>query len=161
MRNQLIKIFLVSFAFTFGGCKKGPQQEIPFRGYIDVPAGLNTFLTHNFVLDNIPGAPFDDIIDAQPAYVRLYVEDGETSTDFIDQAFLEATTDSTRQEIGYHLDVPITNSRNLELYPSIIDMREHITQDRFEVTLKLQLRSTPITTTRIRVDFGVLATFGG
>ncbi len=147
------------YLILLSGCTKDKQSEIPFRAYITVPAGMNTFLTHHFVMQNIPGAPFDNIAKAQPAYIRLYVEEGEYSTDFIREVFLEATTDSSQNEIGYRQAVPITNSRYLELYPSIFDMTKHIKQDKFEMTLKLNLRSIPVTNTRIRVDFAVLATY--
>lgn len=152
--------FILTIGFLFSNCKKNPQGEIPFRGYITIPAGLNTFLTHNFPIQNIPGSPFDNVVEAQPAYVRLYVEDGEYSTDFIRKVYLEATTDSSRNEIAYREDIPITNSKYLELYPSSFDMKNHINQDKFEMTLKLNLRSIPVTTTIIRVEFAVLATYG-
>jgi hypothetical protein len=158
--NYKILFIALLISCCFASCQKGPQGEIPFRGYITVPAGINTFLTHHFPITNIPGAPFENIIEAQPAYVRLYVEDGEFSTDFIREAFFEATTDSTRNEMAYRQDIPITNSRYLELYPSIFDMKDHISQDKFQMTLKLNLRSIPVTATTIRVEFAVLATYG-
>ncbi len=161
--KYLLQISLVlTLAISWSGCKKGPQQEIPYRGYITVPAGINTFLTHNFVIDNIPGIDVDGIAEARPSYVRLYVEEGEFSTDFIREAFLEATyaNNSKRAEMAYRQDIPIDNNRNLDLYPSILEMKDHIGQQpSFQVTLKLNLRSIPVTDTRIRVDFGVLAIY--
>lgn len=160
MRNTFV-LLLLSSLLLFSGCVKGPQQEIPYRGYITVPAGINTFLTHNFVIRNMPGVTTTDMLEARPAYVRLYVEEGEYSADFIREAFLEATTttSSIRREMAYRQDIPITNSRFLELFPSILDMKDHIGPDDFQVTLKLNLRSIPVTDTRIRVDFGILATY--
>jgi hypothetical protein len=161
MKSKLLFIIFMIGTMLFSGCTKGPQQEIPFRGYITVPAGINTFLTHNFVIKNLPGVPTEGMVDARPAYVRLFVEEGEFSTDFIREAFLEATTNGStiRREMAYRQDIPITNSRFLELFPSILDMKDHIGPDDFEVTLKLNLRSIPVTNTRIRVDFGLLATY--
>ena len=153
-------IVLLLLSSVFFACQPNPQSEVPFRGYVTIPAGINTFMTHHFPITNIPGIPFDNVISAQPAYVRLYVEDGEFSADFIREAFFDATTDSTRREMAWRQDIPLTNSRNLELIPSTLEMKDHVSQDNFEMTLKLNLRAIPVTTTRIRVEFGVLATYG-
>ena len=97
------------------------------------------------------------IEDAIPSQIRLYVEYGEPTIDFVRDAFFLASTDSTVTEIGYHINTPITNSRFLDLYPSIADIRDHIGQSFFQMTLKLNLRSAPITDTYIRIDFSVLS----
>ena len=65
------------------------------------------------------------------------------------------------REMAYQTDLPISNFRSIQLYPSILDMSEHVTQDLFEMELKLILRSIPVTETRIRIDFGVQGELGG
>lgn len=63
--------------------------------------------------------------------------------------------------MAYQTNLPVTNAGTVQLYPSILDMKDHITKDAFEMELKLIFRSIPVTETRIRIDFGVQGTLGG
>lgn len=145
---------------SLNGCRTGPQTELPFQTFVTIPAGLNVGLSHNFNIFDIEGIPNTEILKANPAYVRLVVEYGELNTDFIQQAFLYTAKDSTIQEIAYQTQLPINNAQFAELYPSLADVKEHITQPRFNLRLKLIFRSIPVTETRLRIDFGFLADVG-
>jgi len=144
----------------FSACQKGPVIDIPFRAYVTIPAGLNTGFSHHFVVGDIPGINRDDLIDAQPAYVTITVDYGENNLDFIQQAYFYTVDGTERQEMAYQTDLPITNAGTLQLYPSILNMKEHITKDVFEMELKMIFRSIPITETRLVIDFGLQATLG-
>jgi len=150
----------ILFACSFSACKKGPVLDIPFRAYVVIPAGLNTGFSHHFVLGDIPGIDRADLIEAQPSYVTMTVEYGETNLDFIQQAYYYAVDGTERNEMAYQTNLPITNAGTVQLYPSILDMKDHITKDEFEMELKVIFRSIPITETRIVIDFGVQATLG-
>lgn len=154
-------LFLTTTTLLFNACQKGPTTDIPFRAYVTLPPYLNTGLSHHFVLQNIPGVNFENIVNAQPAYVTLTVEYGETNLDFIHQAYFYTKKDTEVREMAYQTDLPITNFNSIQLYPSILNMNEHIVQDLFEMELKLILRAIPVTETRIRIDFGVQAELGG
>jgi hypothetical protein len=151
---------LIIIACSFSACQKGPIIDIPFRAYVTIPAGLNTGFSHHFVLGNIPGIDRDDLIDAQPSYVTMTVEYGENNLDFIQQAYFYAIDGTSRQEMAYQQNLPITNAGTIQLYPSILDMKDHVTKNEFEMELKVIFRSIPITETRIVIDFGVQATLG-
>jgi len=99
--------------------------------------------------------------DAQPARVTLTVEYGEANIDFIHQAYFYTLKDSVRQEMAYQTNLPFAGYAEAELYPSILDMSNHITQDRFDMQLKMIFRSIPVTETRIRIDFTVQAILEG
>lgn len=152
--RQLSYILFLSTILLFGACQKGPTVDIPFRAYVVIPPGLNTGLSHHFALRDIPGVNYI-LKDAQPAYVTLSIEYGETSVDFIQQAYLYTWKDSVKQEMAYQTSLPFSNYSSVQLYPSILNMVEHITQDKFDMQLKLIFRAFPVTETRIRVDFGV------
>ena len=147
-------------AYTFSACDKGPVIDIPFRAYVTIPAGLNTGFSHHFVLGDIPGVNRNDLIDAQPAYVTMTVDYGENNLDFIQQAYFYAIDGTSRQEMAYQTALPITNAGTVQLFPSILDMKDHIIKEEFEMELKVIFRSIPITETRIIIDFGVQATLG-
>lgn len=151
----------LSICFAFTACQKGPTVDVPFRAYATIPAGLNTGFSHHFVINNIPGAVFDNLQEAQPAYVSLSVDYGENTLDFIQQAyFYTLDQNGKKKEMAYQTNLPITNAATIQLYPSILDMKEHITQDKFSMELKLIFRSIPVTETRVRIDFGVQGTLG-
>lgn len=152
-------LFILSCCL-FSACQKGPTVDIPFRTYVTIPAGLNTGFSHHFVLKNIPGVSFENLTDAQPSYVTLAVEYGENNLDFIHQAYFYTVDGSQRREIAYQTDLPLTNSSSAQLFPSILDMKEHITKDEFEMELKVIFRAIPVTETRIRIDFGAQGTLG-
>jgi hypothetical protein len=159
MRNLSFILFLAS-CFAFNSCDKGPGVEIPFQAYIIIPAGLNTGLSHHFLVGDLPGIN-NTLSDAQPARVTLTVEYGESNLDFIHQAFFYTLKDPVRQEMAYQTNLPFTGYAEAELYPSILDMSSHITQDRFDMQLKMIFRSIPVTETRIRIDFTVQAILEG
>lgn len=144
----------------FFACDKGPKVDVPFRAYVTIPAGLNTGFSHHFRIKNIPGATFDNLLEANPAYVTLEVDYGENNLDFIHQAFFYTVKDNKRREMAYQDNLPLTNASTVQLYPSILEMKDHITQDNFEMELKVIFRAIPVTETRIRIDFGVQALLG-
>ena len=134
-------------------------MQLPFIAYFDVPAGLNTFHTYHFPVrvGNTNQMPVG-LIDAQPSIMRMSLISGEGNFDFVRRAYLDALlTDSTRAEMGYNLDVLINNAATLDLLPSTVNMVEHISQDSFNVEVKLEFRSIPSATSRIRIDFSVEA----
>ena len=153
----LIHCILIMLLWCFTACDTGNKETFAFRCYVTIPAGLNPVLTHNFEILQISGMDNSQLVDALPSEIRLYVEYGEPTIDFVRDAFFIASTDSTMTEIGYRINSPITNSRFLDLYPSIADIRDHIGQAFFQMTLKLNLRSAPVTDTYVRIDFSVLS----
>lgn len=146
--------FLFLFAcFSFSSCDKRTRIDLPFRAYVDIPAGLNTGLSHHFVLSGIPGIDEGNIVEALPATITLTIESGESSFDFVQRAYLSTYDNGTRQEMAYREDLPIANHSSIQLYPSILNMKDHIIQDEFQIELKMIFRAIPITTTRVRIDF--------
>ncbi len=161
MMHKVFFLFLLISSLLFSACQPGPSVDIPFRAYVIIPAGLNTGLSHHFVIDSIPGVNFDDLTDAQPAYVTLSVEYGESNLDFIHQAYFTTKDGTMKQEMAYQTNLPISNFSSIQLYPSILNMSSHITKSRFSMELKLIFRAIPVTETRIRIDFGVQGVLGG
>lgn len=152
----LYLLLILSVLSTFG-CKKENRKEIPFVTYVDIhPAGLDLVRTHHFKLRAIPGIPYEKLIEAQPAYVRLSLEYGEGTLNFLRDVTFDAITDSSKQEVAYYEFIPVLNQRDLDLYPSIVDLKEHVQQKNFDMMLNIELRSIPSAETRVRIDFGIL-----
>lgn len=144
----------------FCACSRGPGVDMPFQAFVTIPAGLNTGFSHHFIVRDIPGLSIDNLIEAQPAYVTLSIDYGESNLDFIQQAYFEARDGSVRQEMAYLTENPLDNSATVQMFPSILDMKDHLTKEMFDMELKLIFRQIPVTETRIRIDFGAQGTLG-
>jgi hypothetical protein len=150
-------IFLLILPMLFlNSCNKKDRLEIPFTAYIEIPAGLNSFLTYHFpVRVGTNGQIPANMTIARPARMRAFLESGEGSFNFVRRAYMDAITDNGRIEMGYNLDVLLNGSSSLDLYPSIADIKEHINSDSFDIEFKIDLRSSTTLTSRVRIDFSV------
>jgi hypothetical protein len=152
--------FTACIIFLICSCNSRKDRiEIPFVAYIEIPAGLNSFLTYHFparVATNgqIPA----DMTIARPARMRAFIENGEGNFNFVRRAYMDAMTDSGRVEMGYNLDVYFNSASSLDLFPSIADLQNHISQDSFDIEFKIDLRSNTTLTSRVRIEFTVEAT---
>jgi hypothetical protein len=143
------------FIFLFSSCKRDKfDEQIPFVTSVEIPAGLGTVLTYNFPLGTVDGTTLA-ISSARPNQIQLYIEQGEANFDFVRQAFLYIETDSSQTEVGYVLENPINNRSVLVMLPDLVDIRELITQPNFRMLLKLNLRYSTVSTSRLRVELGV------
>ncbi len=150
-------IFLLILPMLFlKSCNKKDRLEIPFTAYVEIPAGLNSFLTYHFpVRVGTNGQIPANMTIARPARMRAFLESGEGSFNFVRRAYMDAITDNGRIEMGYNLDVLLNGSSSLDLYPSIADIKEHINSDSFDIEFKIDLRSSTTLTSRVRIDFSV------
>lgn len=148
-------IFALSLVFSFSSCRRDAfDEQIPFVSSVEIPAGLGTVFTHNFPLGTVDGTTLA-LSSARPNQIQLYIEQGEANFDFVRQAFLYIETDTSQIEVGYVLDNPINNRSVLVMLPDLVDIRELITQPNFRMLLKLNLRYSTVSTSRLRVELGV------
>jgi hypothetical protein len=151
--------FIILTVLFFNSCSNKDRLEIPFSAYVEIPAGLNSFLTYHFpVRVGTNGQIPVNMTIARPARMRAFLESGEGSFNFVRRAYMDAMTDSGRVEMGYNLDVLLNGSSSLDLYPSIADIKEHINNDSFDIEFKIDLRSNTTLTSRVRIDFSVEVT---
>lgn len=154
-----MSICLLGWAIASVGCRKKHVREIPFTTYVDIPAGLNVMLTHHFPIPNVFGMPNETmIIAARPSYIRLTAIQGQFNLDFIQHAYLDVVRDSSRAEMGYLLNAPLQHASYIDLFPSIVEMRDDIVATDFDLELKLVLRDITTDITRLRVDFNMQVT---
>jgi hypothetical protein len=155
MMYKSIFLLILTVLF-FNSCNKKDRLEIPFTAYVEIPAGLNSFLTYHFpVRVGTNGQIPANMNIARPARMRAFLESGEGSFNFVRRAYMDAMTDSGRVEMGYNLDVLLNGSSSLDLFPSIADIKEHINSDSFDIEFKIDLRSNTTLTSMVRIDFSV------
>jgi len=152
-----ISVLGIICCFIFSTCQKENNTEVPFVSLVQIPSGLNVLLTHNFIIHDVNGTAFENIISAMPSRASIRDDDGLTNLDIIQHAYLEIlTSDSTYVEIAYHENTPLTNQTFLDLFPSIADVSEFITQDTFDIRLRLVFRAIPSNSIDLRIDYGFL-----
>jgi hypothetical protein len=157
MYKKIIVSLLI--ILVFNSCVKKDQLEIPFTAYVEIPAGLNSFLTYHFpVRVGTNGQIPTNMTIARPARMRAFLESGEGSFNFVRRAYMDGMTNQGRVEMGYNLDVFLNGSSSLDLYPSIADIKDHINSDSFDIEFKIDLRSNTTLTSRVRIDFSVEVT---
>ena len=99
--NKWFLLLIIATSMLFSACDKGPRIDVPFRAYVTIPAGMNTGLSHHFIINDIPGIEANSMMDAQPSYVTITTEFGENTLDFIQQAyFYTRAEDGTLKEIA-------------------------------------------------------------
>ncbi len=152
MRAYLLLITLLLLASS--ACRRDQfDDQIAFVATTEVPAGLNSLLTHNFPITGLRGTDLA-LTKARPYQIQLFLEQGEPTFDFVRQAFLLVQTDTSLVEIGYNLEHPQDNRSVIVLLPSEIDLLPYITQPNFNLLLKLNFRYNTVQTSRIRIEMG-------
>ena len=139
-----------------GGCKREKfDSQMPFMAYVDIPAGMGTVMTYNFPI-TIGGTGIA-MSRAKPLNIRLFIELGEPNFNFVYQAFMEVVKDGVRQEIGYNLNHEPDGRASMTLLPNEMDALDIISQDNFNVVLKLRMRYPTTQASRLRAEltFGV------
>jgi hypothetical protein len=155
--NKYLFLSLLSILLLSSCNRRGDRIEIPFTAWVEIPAGLNSFYTHHFPV-RVPtfGSVPLGLTDAQPANIRLFLENGAPTFDFARSIFLDAVTDTSRNEIGFHVEMPVNNSSTADLFPSIVNLKDHISQDSFDIELKVQVRGVTNASSRVRIEFSML-----
>lgn len=159
MKLSSILILGLSIIYlSLSSCRRDNRTEIPFVAFVEVPPGLGTILTYNFEIEDVIGTNITNISEAQAARLQITSVDGELSLDIIRRAIVNIKDDSTVMEVAFREDVPQAGLSTLELIPSIGDVTPYITQNDFNLVLKLDFRFPTTQITTLRLDFTVLAT---
>lgn len=170
---QRISIWLGLLALLmFTQCGKDECKEGFELGYenisFEIPAGANTFETHNFLIDNIPSL-YGSFLDANGTdaaevkainskYIRLISLSPGAEYDIIESAILLISADGLPEiEIAFLEPVPLSTGSVLELFPSLPDVKEYLEEDNFSLKVKIRFRQIPQQFIETRLEFGFLA----
>lgn len=166
LRNRLPGLFLITIS-SFA-CTKN-QDEILFKfeydQFIVVPGGLNTLETYSFVLRELPTnykallntfqVDTAAITAIKPGAIRLSDEFNQFDFSRIEKISLLMSKVGFQNEveIGYLEEVPYSSANILQLFPTLVDTRNITSQEKFNVKLKIKLRSFLSNTTNMRLRF--------
>lgn len=130
-----------------------------------IGAGLSIFETHNFVKDRVSipveltvqnlGLSGEDIAEVVPfsATIRSRFNDN-ADLDFINAVniYLIETPDFRRRELFYLDFVPLGGKSEIELLPTLINIRDLLDNDRAIIEISLEFRQFPPSTIDMRAQ---------
>ena len=154
MLTKLLPIAALLLLFT--NCGKNDEEvlfTIPYQLNFSTPAGLNTLETHYYEINNIPsridsvlvarGISKEDITSVSPKSAELssLFADGEYG--FIREVSVDIfeTGSTYYQEVYFHPQVPQNTGSTLDLAGTLVDAKERVTSEKFNIRVGLMLRN--------------------
>jgi hypothetical protein len=155
--KAILPIFLCVI-FTSCGSDRTQLFEINNEIEFFIPGGLNTIETHVFVIRNVPsffksslanhGATEEQIVSISAARAKLIGSFGQIDYDFIEEISVRAIskTDPTLNKEMYYQDrIQFNHSGDLELFASISELIEILTDEIFDMEIRIRMRqSSPV-----------------
>lgn len=169
-KKRFLLIFLVPFCFL--SCSKN-ETIFKIESFMDatIIAGSSTISSHFYEQEIIfPysgqvsafGLTNDEIAKVIPQRAVLYpVFSDDIDLEFIDVIVIEAFNPENPQddkEVFYLEPVPIGSKKEIELFPSLPNIKSYIIEDKLNLRLKLQYRLFPPQNLEVRIDveFGAI-----
>lgn len=163
-----------SIAFIVGqwSCSKVNEDvlfKMEYDQIISLPGGLNTVETHSFLLRDIPtnyvpllqtySINAASVSSIKPGSIRLSDELNQLDFSRIEKiSLLVSDVGFTRElEIGYLEVVPFSSTNTLQLFPSLVDAKDLMSKEKFNLKLKVKLRTFLTASTNVRLRFTVNA----
>ena len=165
-------LFFLCLSVIFFSCgDNSPSFNMTYQRDFEIPAGLNTFDTHVFTLNNIPtnkdafftanGVDETDITEIAPIEGELRVSFGQEDLFFIREVVVEIFTndDPTGKEIYFREQVPFDTGQSVLLIPSLPKVTDILTEDQFSVRVELLFRDIPPSFVEARLNMVFRAEF--
>ncbi len=165
--NKLYYLLLFSLAINWG-CNKEPNIlfDFTYNQDLTMPAGLTYLDTHYFVFNDIQtnykallqahGYTADQIKNIEPGSAFVFSLDNSSMFDFIQEISIRlSSTDTFIKEAFYTIQVPLNASDRLDMVGTLVDLKDILDQDRFnmEVIFKLRANSPANIDTRFTMKF--------
>jgi hypothetical protein len=160
---------LFSVLFFFSGCRKESRDFIDVRldRVFDIPAGLNNLETHFFVFGGINSffaenmaarnLSVEDVVSITASRGTFTIPDGFGDLDIFRRIsiFAKSRTNPTLEREMFYLDfVPFNVGLELRLLTSISELQEILSEESFDLELRLEFKNFTALPTRIRFDYG-------
>lgn len=123
-----------------------------------LPGALNTIETHVFIIRNVPsfyrtslsanGASDDQVVSITATRARLMGSFGTIDYNFIAEISVRALSKSDpglNREMYFQDRIPFNQSGDLELFSSISELKDILSEEVFDMEVRIRLRqSTPL-----------------
>ena len=176
-----MKFFSNSLSYTFfgifiiltaTGCIKTDEEfaERKLTTVFEVPANLNPVETHYIYVRNIPslykqtletrGWTTESIKRISPSRARLYGRFGSTNVTIfstISVRIVSRDGKNTKSEMYFQEEIPLVARTELDLRPTLSDLKPIISQENFDLEIRLQIRGFVPTSLPLQLDFNYVA----
>jgi len=164
MKNKII-FFLSLVLIT--SCEKDELGlfEMSYMEDFTIQAGLNTFDAWYFELKNIDsntdnylstfGFDRSEITKVDPKSARLVTLFSDVEYRFVQEVSVRLYQDDPGdyQEIFYRENVPFNTKGEIGLLPTLVDAKEKLTQEKFNIQIRMEFRETPPEFVESRIEF--------
>ncbi len=157
---------LLMLSLLVSNCQKEEKAlfELAYTEDFVIPAGLNPFDTHYFVLRDIPiGTYFtannvdpSDLNSINPKSARLTnIFAGSGNYDFIQELSVRMYTDNENdwKEIFWRDAIPLNNGDELDIIPTLVDAKPYMQNTKFNIEIQMRLRAAPQSNLETRFRF--------
>lgn len=157
---RFLPLLLPALLLIFGGCHKtnndeGPGFYLDYQERFTIPAGVGPFVVHHFTLKNVPtrfaqllalqGKTDADVQRVLTTQGSLVAEYDEYSFDFVDKItvrLFDERQPNNFAEAAYRDPVPLDPGFSIGLIPSLSDSKFVVANDRMNIDILLELRTT-------------------
>lgn len=125
--------------------------EMEIEAELLIPAGLNSFDTHYFIVRDVPTRianytlnTFEDIDRIQASNALITGRFQDIDYGIIDQIIIEVISQSdpsTQKEIFYNNLVPFSQNSDLQLLSSLSNVKEILTEEFVDLEIRLIFKS--------------------
>ncbi|MDH3650518.1 MAG: hypothetical protein OEQ53_12610 [Saprospiraceae bacterium] len=152
--NKILILFIICVTITGCGKEENILFEIPFELRFDIPAGLNPFDKHFFLVRNVQTNIKElrnqfQIDENQPLIIRpasavLSSTFQDNTYEFLAEIEISLFEDDPDQDIEAFLteNVPVNAGRNVVVVPFETDLSKYIDDQAVNFKISLRLRST-------------------
>ena len=166
---RYLLLLLLPLLFTNCGKDETILFQMKYNEEFEIPAGLNTFETHHFLIRNITtnydnllntfGREDSEVTTIKPQNARLDAIFSSAEYDIIREISIRVYKDnpSNFQEIFYMDNVPLNTDGDLNLIPTLVEVQDKLTSESFNVDVAIQFRQTPtqFIESRLTLEFAV------
>lgn len=161
----LVKLTIVAFLFFSASCNKNKQEgvTINYLNQVTISAGLNVLDTHIFELpfENprlgvfLPNTDTAQIESILPSLLTIRNLQSNTDLSFIRRAIVRISADGLpEREVAFREEIPFNTGLDLNLIPSLSELRPYFLKDNFRLIVRLNFRNITPETMTLQVDSG-------
>lgn len=164
-------IVIILIGLLFSNCNKNDNDvkfEMAYEREFTIPAGLNAFETHYFVIRDVQIGSYltannvsaADLISINPGRARLTSKfSGFADYSFIREVIVQIFTDDENdaREVFFRTAVPLNTGESLDILPGLADVKDYFGNTKFNLFVILNLQAVPQQTIETRFTFSFLA----
>lgn len=158
--KYITAIIALIFILVSGiSCKKDDVRatfEMRYTLEFNIPAGLNTFTFHQFVVQNqATGIDFfldqnglkkEDIATINTSFAEVTTFLGDEDLSMLDEVVIDVFKPQQREinfEAAHTIQIPFRKTSRIQLLPSITNLKEVLTGREFDLVMHMRFRSLP------------------